>query len=115
MRSPLVVRSFAFAAAMIAAFAIAPSAADAQAVASARQAAPRPAPRAASPAAPRLGQCAYHPRTEQLLGKVVTVGPMNLDAAKRRAPGQRRVGVELKNGIDIGVTYPRNLKIRDCR
>ncbi len=116
MRSPLAVRSFAFAAATIAAtLAVTPSAAEAQSVASARQATPRPAARAVAPVAPRLGQCAHHPRTDQLLGRVVSVGPVNLDAANRRAPGQRRVEVELKNGIDIGVTYPRNLKLRDCR
>lgn len=119
MRSRLAVRSLTLAAATFAAaLGFTPAAAEAQtAAAGARVAAARssvPSARALT-AEPRIGQCAYHPRTDRMLGRVVALGPMNLDAGRRPATGQRRVQVELKNGIDIGVTYPRNLRVRNCR
>lgn len=114
MHSPLARSLPLVTAILLAAFAFAPASLEAQAA----QPAPRPtAARAAAQPAPlpKVGQCAYNRRNDRLVGRVLDIGPTDVDASGRKAPGQRVVEVELPNGIDIRVTYPRNLKVRDCQ
>ncbi len=114
MHSPLARSLPLVTATILAAFAFAPAAVHAQgaplaAGPTATRATAQPAP------LPRVGQCAYNRRDDRLVGRVLVVGPTNVDASGRKAPGQRVVGVELPSGIDIRVTYPRNLKVVNCK
>ena len=63
---------------------------------------------------PRPGQCAFDPRSNRYVGVVESVGEVGRDAAGRPAAGQRRVHVRLPNRLEINVTHPRHLAVRDC-